>query len=305
MSTLDRFLNAISPERYRRNTRSTTREEDLEELQFPNRSRRTRVRGESSSPIPSPTSSISSHPEVEAIPIPEIVSIQQPQQVNNLPPPPPLLLPMAFLANNPSPLFFQAYNVMPKNPEHFCSKFHANDPNRTAEEHLRIFQTCLKDRGIVHEDVACRLFPYSLGEEAFYWYNHLPASSILNWNDLEKAFLQKFRIPISANELYLQFIKVKREVNEPIASFNNRFHRAFTRLQDPYVLDDGTALGVYYEALDSLTATFLKWRPNPPGTLSDAYTEAVQLSTDLRQHLTGPLPSLGPVAHPNQIQAVN
>ena len=57
---------------------------------------------------------------------------------------------------------------MPKNPEHFCSKFFVNDVNRTADEHIKIFEDALQNRNVQDEDVACRLFPYSLGEESFY-----------------------------------------------------------------------------------------------------------------------------------------
>lgn len=135
---------------------------------------------------------------------------------------------MDFLANNHSPLLFNNYNAMPKNIEHFYSKFHVNEPNRTSEEHIQIFQTTLRDRLINHEDVGCRLFPYSLCKEEFYWYNHLPTSSITSWNQMENSFLQKFKIPISTNDLYLQFMLVKREPNEPRSSFNNRFHHAYT-----------------------------------------------------------------------------
>ena len=70
---------------------------------------------------------------------------------------------------NASPLAtFYAYNNMPKNPKHFCSKFFVNDVNRTADEHIKIFEDALQNRNVQDEDVACRLFPYSLGEESFY-----------------------------------------------------------------------------------------------------------------------------------------
>lgn len=110
---------------------------------------------------------------------------------------------MAFLVNNPSPLLFNNYNPIPMNLEHFCSKFHVGDPKRIVEEHIKIFQTSLGDREIFHEDVSYRFFPYSLGEEDFYWYNHFPVGSLTNWNDLENTFLLIFKIPISTNELYL------------------------------------------------------------------------------------------------------
>lgn len=184
---------------------------------------------------------------------------------------------------------------MPQNPQLFCSKFHINDPKKTAEEHIRIFKTTLKDKGINHEDVACKLFPYSLWDEAFCWYNNLLALSITTWLQLETTFLQEFHIPISANELLLQFIGIKRETNEPIVAFNNIFHRAYARLQTPYVVDDASAREVYYEALDSLTSTFIKWKANPPGSLFEAYDVAVKVSADLRQHLSRPLANQTPM----------
>lgn len=38
----------------------------------------------------------------------------------------------------------------------------------------------------------------------------------------------------------MQFTKVKREVNDPIGSFNNRFNDVYTKLQAPYVVDDSS-----------------------------------------------------------------
>lgn len=91
---------------------------------------------------------------------------------------------------------------MPKNPEHFCSKFFVNDVKCIANEHIRIFEDVLQNKNVQDEDVACRLFPYSLGEEAFYWYINLPSNSIQNWQQLKDPFLRKFRLPITPAELY-------------------------------------------------------------------------------------------------------
>lgn len=111
------------------------------------------------------------------------------------------------------------------------------------------------------------------------------------------AFLQKYMIPISPLELYRQFMIVHREINEPINSFNDRFHRAYTRLQDPYTLNDVATLVVYYATLDNLIAALVKRMRPPPTRLVDAYARAVIASTNLGQNISGLLPSLGPVAH--------
>lgn len=161
---------------------------------------------------------------------------------------------MAWLGNNPSPLHFNAYHDMPKNLESFCKKFNPQDPQRTTEEHIKIFQIALKDMQINQEDVACRFFPYSLGEESFYWYINLPVRSITSWDLLMNAFLQKYKISISPSELYRQFMSVRREIDKLISSFNDWFHQAYTMLHAPYVLNDAATFPIYYVSLDNLTA---------------------------------------------------
>jgi len=45
---------------------------------------------------------------------------------------------MDFIVGNPSPIQFPNYHDMPKNPDKFFPKFHPNDPERTADEHIKI-----------------------------------------------------------------------------------------------------------------------------------------------------------------------
>lgn len=144
-----------------------------------------------------------------------------------IPPPPPA---MTWLAQNPSSIHFTAYHDMPKNLEGFCSKFNPHDLQRITEEHIKVFETIVTEMQVDYEDVACRLFPHSLGEDAFYWYINFPRGSVTSWELMKNAFLQKYKIPISPLELYRQFMSIRREVNEPIGSFNDRFHHAFTSL---------------------------------------------------------------------------
>lgn len=115
---------------------------------------------------------------------------------------------------------------------------------------------------------------------------------------MKNAFLRMYKVLISPSKLYQQFMSVQREINEPIGSFNDRFHRAFMRLQDPYVHNDFVALPIYYETLENLTSTLVK-RMHPLLTsLVTTYAKAVVASTDLGKNISSPLPSLGLVAHP-------
>lgn len=152
--------------------------------------------------------------------------------------------------------------------------------------------------------MACRLFHYLLGEEAFYWYINLSMGSITYWDLMMNAFLHKYNILIIPLELYQQFMTIHREINEPINSFNDRFHQAYTRLHAPYTLNDVVSLPVYYIALDNLTATLVKIMQPPLTRLVEAYEEAIITSTDLGLKFFGLLPSLGLVAHLMQAQGL-
>jgi len=43
-----------------------------------------------------------------------------------------------------------------------------------------------------HEDVICRLFPYTFTGKASAWYFSLPQGSITSWNMFEEIFLKKY-----------------------------------------------------------------------------------------------------------------
>lgn len=118
---------------------------------------------------------------------------------------------------------FAAYHDMQKNREHFCSKFYINDVNHTTEENIKVFEDTLKNRYIQHEDVTCRLFPYFLDEEVFYWYINLSVDYVGTWQQMKDTFLAKFRLHVSPTEVYWQFIEVRRQEREPIGAFSNRF----------------------------------------------------------------------------------
>ena len=188
-----------------------------------------------------------------------------------------------WIQNNASPISFQQYHDLSKNLAVFCSKFFVNDPNHTAEEHIKVFEEALCNRRIQEEDVACRLFPYSLGEEPYYWFVNLPASSITGWVQLREAFIAKFGMPTTPLELHKIFVDIRRRDRESISSFNDRFHKAYTRLQAPYTITEAGALEAYYSALDNQTAMFTRMANPAPTTLTEAYTKAIEIGKQLGQ----------------------
>lgn len=188
-----------------------------------------------------------------------------------------------WIQNNASPISFEQYHALPKNPTVFCSKFFINDPNCTVEEHIKVFEDALCSRRIQHEDVACRLFPYSLGDDPYSWFVNLPVLSVTGWVQLKEAFIAKFGMPTTPLELHRMFVDIRRHDKEIISSLNNRFHTTYMRLQAPYTLMKAGALEAYYSVLDSQTAMFTRIANPAPTMLNEAYTKAIEIGKQLGQ----------------------
>ena len=70
-----------------------------------------------------------------------------------------------------------AQHPLPKHPEKFLPKF---DPNNdvTPEDHIKQFMLSLRLMDAQHEDVVCKLFPYTFVGQASTWFFNLAAGSI-------------------------------------------------------------------------------------------------------------------------------
>ena len=173
---MDRKIGSFSPERFerlisdkrQRILRNTPhQEEDLLVLESPKKPRNRRVADTSNFASPSsslPVQASSSLPVQVQVNPPIQTLANQPVQahINQ-----PTMAQPSWIQHNASPISFQQYHDLPKDPMGFCSKFFVNDPNRTTEEHVKVFEEALCNQRILHEDIACRLFPYSLSEEPY------------------------------------------------------------------------------------------------------------------------------------------
>lgn len=101
-------------------------------------------------------------------------------------------------------------------------------------------------------------------------------------------------------------MKIRRQEHEPISTFNNRFHKAYTRLRDLYSLNNAATLPVYYAPLDCLTFVFVKSKGTLPTNLKEAYASAISVSNDLEVGTAiGPLNYLGNPIAQGQIQNID
>ena len=66
---------------------------------------------------------------------------------------------------------------LPKNPKRWLPKFNPDD-KIPVEDHIKSFMQATRLRKIIHEDVVCRLFPYTFEGKDSTWYSSLEAISI-------------------------------------------------------------------------------------------------------------------------------
>ena len=58
-----------------------------------------------------------------------------------------------------------------------------------------------------------------------------------------------------------QFISIKRDLAEIVSRFSHFFHMAYRKLEMPYTIPVGDAIQIYLNAMDALTAIFLRRLP--------------------------------------------
>jgi hypothetical protein len=60
------------------------------------------------------------------------------------------------------------------------------------EYHINKSILAIRLMNVQHEDVVCRLFPYTFENSASMWYFNLLVGSITRWTKFQKDFLDKF-----------------------------------------------------------------------------------------------------------------
>jgi hypothetical protein len=79
----------------------------------------------------------------------------------------------------------------PKHPEKWLPKFDP-DSKQCVEDHIKKFMLAIRLQSVEHEDVVCRLFPYTFEGNASTWYFAQQPHTIISWDKLKSCFLEKF-----------------------------------------------------------------------------------------------------------------
>jgi hypothetical protein len=96
-----------------------------------------------------------------------------------------------------------AQHPFPRYPKKLLPKFD-QDNDVSPKDHIKQFMLSLRLIDVQHEDVVCRLFPYTfIGKEST-WFFSLTARSITSWKQFETAFLTQFGDDKTVGVLFLE-----------------------------------------------------------------------------------------------------
>ena len=112
-------------------------------------------------------------------------------------------------------------NVEPllRHPEKVLSKFNL-DEKEPAEDHARKFMLAIRLLNVEHEDVVCRLFPFTFEAKASTWYISETLGSIHSWDDFQTFLIGKFGDDKSPAKLLLELSKIKIDLKEKVKHFS-------------------------------------------------------------------------------------
>jgi hypothetical protein len=167
---------------------------------------------------------------------------------------------------------------LPKNLDKWLPKFNL-ESKEAPDDHINKFMLAFNLRGIEHEDVVCRIFPYTFEGEASTWYLSLQANSITDWDTFKDLFIKKFRDDKSSSTLLVELSKIKMGPKEKIKYFNQRFLKLLNKMPETSKPSLDIQIDFYSSTLPVSISMFVK-RENK-NTLTEAMQEALEVEKEI------------------------
>jgi hypothetical protein len=171
-----------------------------------------------------------------------------------------------------------AQHPLPKHPEKWLPKFDP-DSKQIAEDHIKKFMLAIRLRNVEHEDVVCRLFPYTFEGNASTWYFAQQPHTIVSWEKFESCFLEKFGDGKPPEVLVMDLSSLKMNPKEKVKDFNQRFLTLKNRIPADSMPAESLVIAYYTKALHQSIAIWVK--RSKKATLLEAFEEATQIEKDI------------------------
>ena len=149
------------------------------------------------------------------------------------------------------------WHMFLKNPEKWLPKVNPND-KILVEEHIKSFMQAIRLRNVIHEDVVCRLFPFTFERKASTWYFVLDASFIPSWDVFFKLFTQKFGDDKTPEELVIELSSMKTKGKERVKDYNHRFSYLKNRIPNTVLPIEELLVACYIKGLPTQIAMWVK-----------------------------------------------
>jgi hypothetical protein len=133
---------------------------------------------------------------------------------------------------------------------------------------------------VQHEDVVCRLFPYTFENSASTWYFNLPVVSITNWMKFQKDFLDKFAEETTTRALMAAFFTANMSSKERDKYFNQIFTTILNKFQPEDKPTQELQIEVYVTTLPSSISMFVK--RDAKLTLAENFEEAKTIEFQMK-----------------------
>jgi hypothetical protein len=167
---------------------------------------------------------------------------------------------------------------LPKHPEKWLTKFDP-DSKWTAEDHIMKFMLDIRLHNVEHEDVVCRLFPYTFEGNASTWYFAQQPRTITSWEKFESIFLEKFGDGKPPEVLVMDLSNLKMNAKEKVKDFNQRFLTLKNRIPTDSMPAESLVISYYTKALHQSITIWVK--RSKKATLVEAFEEATQIEKDI------------------------
>jgi cell division septum initiation protein DivIVA len=132
---------------------------------------------------------------------------------------------------------------------------------------------------VKHEDVICRLFPYTFEGNDSTWYFAQQPHTIVSWEKFESFFLENFGDDKSPEVLVMEISSLKMNPKEKINDFNQIFLTLKNRIPTDSIPAENLIIAYYTKALHQSISIWVK--RSKKSTLLEAFKEASQIEKDI------------------------
>jgi hypothetical protein len=127
----------------------------------------------------------------------------------------------------------------------------------SVQDHFTAFLKFVDNLEVEYEDLVMKMFMQTLEGDARTCYKSLPAACIDGWGSFKCKFTEKWGYK-KDNSFLLEFISIRKDKNEIVSEFNNRFSKVYMRIPQHVRPNDIFSLVYYFKVFDESFGFFLR-----------------------------------------------